>query len=89
MPSPGDLPNPGIKAGSPTLQVDCLPAELPGSPHRILNRTRYIEIQLEKYLKKSVILIRISVLNIKIWLVVGLINSFEVLMNVSDVGSYF
>ena len=29
--SPGDLPEPGIKWGSPALQVD-LPAELPGKP---------------------------------------------------------
>ena len=27
-----DLPNPGIKPGSPALQVDSLPAELPGKP---------------------------------------------------------
>ena len=26
----GDLPNPGIKPGSPALQVDSLPSELPG-----------------------------------------------------------
>ena len=31
-PPPGDLPNPGIKLGSPALQVDSLPAELPGKP---------------------------------------------------------
>ena len=31
-PSPEDLPNPGIELGSPALQVDCLPAELPGKP---------------------------------------------------------
>ena len=31
-PSPGDLPNPGIELGSPALQVDSLPAELPGKP---------------------------------------------------------
>jgi len=30
--SPGDLPNPGIELGSPELQVDSLPAELPGKP---------------------------------------------------------
>ena len=30
FPSPGDLPNPGIKPGSPTLQADGLPSELPG-----------------------------------------------------------
>ena len=32
FPSPGDLPNPGIKPGSPALQADSLPAELPGKP---------------------------------------------------------
>ena len=33
FPSPGDLPNPGIKPRSPTLQVDSLPAELQGKPN--------------------------------------------------------
>ena len=28
FPSPGDLPNPGIKSWSPTLQADSLPSEL-------------------------------------------------------------
>ena len=32
FPSPGDLPNPGIEPGSPALQADCLPSELPGTP---------------------------------------------------------
>ena len=32
-PSPGDLPDPGITPGSPELQVDSLPAELPGKPY--------------------------------------------------------
>ena len=27
FPSPGDLPNPGIELGSPTLQADALPSE--------------------------------------------------------------
>ena len=31
FPSPGDLPNPGIEHRSPTLQVDSLPSEPPGS----------------------------------------------------------
>ena len=31
FPSPGDLPDPGIKPGSPTLQADALPSEPPGS----------------------------------------------------------
>ena len=30
FPSPGDLHNPGIKSGSPTLQADALPSEPPG-----------------------------------------------------------
>ena len=30
IPSPGDLPDPGIKPGSPSLQVDSLPANLSG-----------------------------------------------------------
>ena len=31
--SPGDLPDPGIKQGSPTLQVDSVPTELSGKGH--------------------------------------------------------
>ena len=30
FPSPRDIPNPGIKPGSPTLQADALPSEPPG-----------------------------------------------------------
>ena len=29
----GNLPDPGIELGSPALQVDSLPAELPGKLH--------------------------------------------------------
>ena len=32
FPSPGDLPNQGIKPRYPALQVDILPAEPPGKP---------------------------------------------------------
>ena len=32
FPSPGDLPDPGIKSGPPALQADCLPTELWGKP---------------------------------------------------------
>ena len=32
FPSPGDLPNPGIKPRSPTLQADSLPARSAGKP---------------------------------------------------------
>ena len=30
FPSPGDLPDPGIEPGFPTLQADALPSEPPG-----------------------------------------------------------
>ena len=33
FPFPGDLPNPGIKLGSPAFQEDSLPPEPPGKPH--------------------------------------------------------
>ena len=32
FPSPGDLPDPGIKPGSPTFQADALLSEPPGKP---------------------------------------------------------
>ena len=32
FPSPGDLPNPGIKPRSPTLEADGLTSEPPGKP---------------------------------------------------------
>ena len=34
FPSPGDLPDPGIKPKSPALQADSLPSESPGKPSR-------------------------------------------------------
>ena len=43
FPSPGDLPDPGIILGSPTLQADSLPSEPPGKPlveiRRLMIRT--------------------------------------------------
>ena len=32
FPSPGDLPDPGIKPRSPAFQADALTSELPGKP---------------------------------------------------------
>ena len=32
VPSPGDLPDPGIEPRSPALQADSLPGEPPGKP---------------------------------------------------------
>ena len=31
-PSSGDFPNAGVESGSPALQADALPSELPGKP---------------------------------------------------------
>ena len=35
IPSLGDLPDPGIEPGSPTLQADSLPTELSGKPYSL------------------------------------------------------
>ena len=35
FPSPGDLPDPGIEPGSPTLEADALTSEPPGKPLRV------------------------------------------------------
>ena len=32
FPSPGELPDPGVEPGSPTLQTDVSPSEPPGKP---------------------------------------------------------
>ena len=47
---PGEVPDPGIKTGSPALQMDSLPAELPGKNHFIL------------YFISKQIVIRVSIL---------------------------
>ena len=44
FPSPGDLPDPGIKPGSPALQADSLPSEPPG-------KSRSIRTHMQKLLK--------------------------------------
>ena len=42
FPSPGDLPDPGIEPGSPTLQADALPWESSGKP--ITAHSRYLNV---------------------------------------------
>ena len=37
FPSPGDLPDPGMEPGSPTLQANSLPAEPQGKPINDIN----------------------------------------------------
>ena len=40
FPSPGDLPNQGIKPGSPALQADALPSEPPGKLKRRIGHAK-------------------------------------------------
>ena len=35
IPTPGDLPDPGVESRSPTLQADSLPSKPPGKTHDI------------------------------------------------------
>ena len=51
FPSPGDLPNPGIKPGSPALQADALSSEPPGksvdfSKHLLLLLSHFSRVRL-------------------------------------------
>ena len=41
LPSPGNLPDPGIEAGSPALQADTLSSEPPGTEHSRLVRGKF------------------------------------------------
>ena len=45
FPSPGDLPDPGVKPGSPTLGADALTSEPPGKP----NLAYYIFLLIKVY----------------------------------------
>ena len=47
FPSPGDLPNPGIEPGSPTLQADALSSEPPGKPVMIVKMIQNLENKME------------------------------------------
>ena len=49
LPSPGDLPDPGIELGSPTLQENSLPSEPPGKPYKVLYVSYYSITSLESY----------------------------------------
>ena len=44
MPSPGDLPDPGIKLRAPTLQADSLPAEPPEKPHWLQGTMTFLSL---------------------------------------------
>ena len=42
--SPGDLPNPGIKPRSLTLQADSLPSEPPGTVKRMIDKYCFLSL---------------------------------------------
>ena len=44
FPSPGDLPNPGIELGSPTLQADALPSEPPGKEQDLKEGLHFVQL---------------------------------------------
>ena len=51
FPAPGDLPDPGIKPGSPALQAGALPSELPGKPEMIFSNhlNRCLRTDMERF----------------------------------------
>ena len=56
--SPGDLPNPGIKVRSPTLQVDPLQSELLGKPTHKMDNNKVLlystrELHSTSYIEKN------------------------------------
>ena len=57
FPSPGDLPNPGIKPRSPALQADALPSEPRGKPMTNLDsvlKTREITLPTKAHIVKAI-----------------------------------
>ena len=46
LPSPGDLPKPGIEPGSPTLEADALTSEPPGKPNIYIHMYIFVYIVL-------------------------------------------
>jgi len=53
FPSPGNLPNPGIKPRSPSLQVDSLPAEPQGKPTMVMHIIIYFVVIYLNFINKA------------------------------------
>ena len=51
LPSPGDLPDPGIEPWSPTFQADALTSEPPGKPLKQTNKQKQTNHFLHKKCK--------------------------------------
>ena len=62
---PGNLPNPGIKPRSPTLQADPLPSEPPGNPQKFLRENKSYVVRKFIYIKMKRFKIRINENKIK------------------------
>ena len=60
FPSLGDLPNPGIKPGSPTLQADALPSELPGKLYGVRKCSNFILLHVAVQFSQHHLLKRLS-----------------------------
>ena len=68
IPPPADLPNPGIKPGSPALHADSLPTELSGKPLRLYTwGKRYGPLGHFWGLQQKVLLTMRKVLGINVW----------------------
>ena len=52
LPSPGDLPNPGIEPASPASQVESLPLSHPKSPQPVVRDSKIIHFPLTYYLSE-------------------------------------
>ena len=68
FPSPGDLPDPGIKPGSPTLQADSLPCEPPEKPPHIYSRNTSHVIRCQRV----ILMMSFSLLHVHLVLPTGL-----------------
>ena len=67
IPSPGDLPYPGIEPRSPTLQADALTSEPPGKPNPTIRSCEKVMTTKEERCKekKGGIQLCIKLLNLK------------------------
>ena len=62
FPSPGDLPHPGIKPGTPALEADVLTSEPPGKPNLdSILKSRDITLPIKVHLVKAMVFSRSNV----------------------------
>ena len=60
FPSPKDLPNPGIEAGSLGLQADSLPSEPPGEAHGYVKRENFWEDSKKEIFISTIVILWVS-----------------------------